>query len=110
MYERSRHLLTCPLAGFTYYDGLDVIGDLQLGAKLQLRAEPDNPYDANAVAVYFSNKKLGFIPRNQNSIISNLLNFGHGDILEARIASRDCTASPEGQFHISIKIKDNREK
>jgi hypothetical protein len=28
MYERSRHLLDCHLAGFTYYDGLDVIESL----------------------------------------------------------------------------------
>jgi len=36
MYERSKHLLDCNIAGFTYYDGLDVISELQLGTKVCL--------------------------------------------------------------------------
>jgi hypothetical protein len=108
MYERSSHLLNCHLAGFTYYDGLDVIEDLKLGTKLRLIAEPENPHDADAVAIYYKDTKLGFIPRTHNSIISNLLYFGHSDILEARIASHKPDVDSENQFRINIKLKDNR--
>jgi hypothetical protein len=108
MYERSRNLLDCHIAGFTYYDGLDVVGNLKLGAQVALKSEPENPYDPDAVAIYFDETKLGYVPRAKNSYISNLLYFGHGDTLEAKINCHNPEANPENQFRVVIKIKDNR--
>jgi hypothetical protein len=108
MYERSRHLLDCHIAGFNYYDGLDVMEKLKLGTPVSLKVEPENPYDPNAVAVYFEQTKLGYVPQAKNSAVSNLLYFGHSDILEAIINQCDPTAHPESQFRIVIKLKDNR--
>ena len=109
MYERSRNLLDCHIAGFTYYDGLDVINELKLGTQVKLKSEPDNPYDHDAVAIYYGDTKLGYVPQAKNSFLSNLLYFGHGDVMEARINSRDLEANPERQFRIVIKIKDKRD-
>jgi hypothetical protein len=109
MYERSRNLLDCHIAGFTYYDGLDVIDELKLGAPVILRSETENPYDHQAVAVYFGETKLGYVPQAKNSYVSNLLYFGHDDIIEAKINSRNLETNPENQFRIVIKIKDNRQ-
>jgi hypothetical protein len=108
MYERSRNLFDCHIAGFTYYDGLEVIEQLTLGAIVTLVSESDNPYDPDAVAVYFGGTKLGYIPRAKNSSASQLLYFGYGDILEARISSRNLEQNPESQFRITIKLRDNR--
>ncbi|MDR0812932.1 MAG: HIRAN domain-containing protein [Oscillospiraceae bacterium] len=108
MYEKSRNLLDCHIAGFTYYDGLDVINQLKLGTFVTLKAESENPHDTDAVAVYFGSTKLGYIPQNKNSYVSDLLYFGYGDILEARINSYNPEANPENQFRIVIKLKDNR--
>ena len=108
MFERSRNILDCHIAGFTYYDGLEVIDQLTLGAMVTLKAEPENPYDPDAVAVYFGETKLGYIPRIKNNALSQLLYFGYGDIIEARISSRNLEAIPEVQFRIVIKLKDNR--
>ena len=108
MYERSRNLLDCHIAGFTYYDGLDVIESLKLGTQVILKSEPENPHDPNAVAIYFENTKLGYIPQYKNSAISTLMYFGHGDILDAKINSRNLEANPENQFRIVVKLKDNR--
>ena len=108
MYERSRNLFDCHVAGFAYYDGLDVIDNLVIGAPVMLRSESDNPYDPDAVAIYFEDKKLGYIPRAKNGCISNLLYFGHSDILDAKINSRNLDNEPERQFRIVIKLKDNR--
>ncbi len=108
MYEKSRNLFDCNIAGFTYYDGLDVIDKLVLGAAVTLVPEPDNPYDPDAVAVYFEKSKLGFIPQTLNGIISSLFYFGHGDIFEAKICSRNLESHMEKQFSIVVKIKDNR--
>jgi hypothetical protein len=110
MYERSRNLLDCHIAGFAYYDGLDAIDCLKLGAVVTLKSEPENPYDHNAVAIYFENTKLGYIPKYKNGDVSNLLYFGHGDILTAMINSVNREAEPERQFRIVIKLKDNRKE
>jgi len=108
MYERSKHLLDCNIAGFTYYDGLDVINELQLGTQVSLKSEPENPYDPKAVSIYYDNTKLGYVPKNKNCFLSDLLYFGHGDIVNARISQHDPEAHTEHQFRVSVKIKDNR--
>ena len=108
MLNRSRNLLECHIAGFTYYDGLDAIRKLKLGAPVTLKADPKNPYDPNAVAIYHKNIMLGYIPRTKNYMISQLLNFGYDDIFEAKINCRHLDEDPENQFRIVIKVKDNR--
>ena len=109
MYERSRNLMECHLSGFTYYDGLDVIENIKVGAFVSLRSEPDNPYDANAVAVFFEDTKLGYVPQAKNDLVSNLLYFGHGSIVEARISCFNPEAHPGSQLRVVVKLKDNRE-
>jgi hypothetical protein len=108
MYERSRNFLDCHIAGFTYYDGIDVIGQLKLGTPVTLKSEPENPHDPYAVAIYFEGTKLGYVPQAKNSVISQLLYFGHDAIVDAKINSYNPEANPENQFRIVIKIKDNR--
>jgi len=108
MYERSRNILDCNIAGFNYYDGLDVLKKLKLGAPVTLKPEHDNPYDPNAVSIYYKNIKLGYVPRAKNTYISDLLYFGYGDIFEARVNARNMDAHPEHQFRIVVKVKDNR--
>jgi hypothetical protein len=107
MYERNRNLLDCHIAGFTYYDGLDVIGQLKLGTEITLKSEPENPHDPNAVAIYFEKTKLGYVPQAKNSSISNLLYFGYGDIVEAKISCHNPEANTENQFRIVVKLKDS---
>jgi hypothetical protein len=108
MYERSRNLLDCHIAGFAYYDGLDVIDKLKLGTAVTLKAEPDNPHDPNAVAIYYGGVKLGYVPQAKNGCIGALLYFGHGDIVEARINCHNPEANAENQFRVAIKLKDSR--
>ena len=108
MYERSRHLMDCHIAGFTYYDGTDVIENLMIGSPVSLVSEPDNPYDPNAVAIYYGTTKLGYVPKYKNDCISDLLYFGHGGIIDAKINSRNLDKDPERQFRIVIKLKDSR--
>jgi hypothetical protein len=101
-------LLDCHIAGFTYHDGLDVIEQLKPGVSIALKSEADNPHDPNAVAVYFEETMLGYIPRVKNYKISQLLYFGYEDIFDAKISCHYPDADPENQFRIVVKIKDNR--
>ena len=107
-YEPSRHVDDFHLAGFAYYDGLEVIEELTLGQKVDLVREIDNPYDEKAVAIFYKGRKLGYIPSSHNSFISTLLFYGHGNIFEAQIQMVNTEVHPERQFRIVVKVKDNR--
>lgn len=65
------------VAGISYYDvTLALFKKLRKNDEIILKAEPENPYDDHAVAVYWGvdpSKKLGYVPRHQNEIIHNLL-------------------------------------
>lgn len=109
-YERSRFVIDFHLAAFAYYDGLMVIDELSLGQVVELKPEPDNPHDPNAVAIYYKEHKIGYVPEAKNDFLSTMLYFGHGDIFEARIQAMNLQQHPERQFRVVIYVKDGREK
>ena len=71
--EKTTALLKCYIAGYAYYQGERVIDQLKPDLKLDLKREPDNPYDNKAIAIYFENHKFGFIPRVNNKVIANIM-------------------------------------
>jgi hypothetical protein len=101
----DRTFLTCHIAGFTYYDGIDVIKDLEIGTHLTLVAEPENRFDPYAVALYCHETKLGFIPAGENKLISQLLQLGHTDLFEVRINRIALDAHPEKQIGVVVRIR-----
>lgn len=107
-YEPSRFVMDFHLAAFAYYDGLTVIDELTLGQKVELVAEPDNPHDPDAVAIYYQGKKIGYVPEAKNALLSTFLYFGHGDIFEARIQAMNLQQHPERQFRVVVYVKDGR--
>ncbi|GHV43118.1 restriction endonuclease [Bacteroidia bacterium] len=107
-YEIDRNFLNCHIAGFQYYDGCQVIDELKVGTPLEIFAETDNPHDSFAVVVYFGEKKLGYIPKDKNELLSKLLQLGHADILNVFINFKNLDLHPEQQFRIAVKIKDGR--
>jgi hypothetical protein len=88
------------IAGFAYYDGVNIFNELEVGDKLLLVAEPDNEFDPFAVAVYYRGCKLGYIPRDKNERVSELLMAGNGDLLIIEITK----ISPETQSNQQISI------
>ena len=68
---RKIYLITVDIAGFYFYDGMEeeVYERLAPGDELELRREPDNPHDTNAIEVYTQDGiKLGYVPRISNPI------------------------------------------
>lgn len=101
-----------------YYDANEVWSDLKVGQELQLRREPDNSYDANAVQVIFTKPDengeleefvLGYIPRDENAELAAFLDLGWGEIFECRISSINEEVHYEQQIHVTIRIKRNPE-
>ena len=108
IYEPSRSLIDFHIAGFGHHDGLTVFDELNIGTKVELRHEPDNPYDPNAVAIYYCDTKIGYVPAGKNSELFTFLYFGHDDLLEAYINMFDGSVHPERQFRVAVKIVDRR--
>jgi hypothetical protein len=68
---RKVYLVTVGIAGFYYYEGMEeaVFNALAVGDELELRREPENPHDPNAIEVYTQNGyKLGYVPMIENPI------------------------------------------
>jgi hypothetical protein len=102
----DRHFSNFSLAGFTYYDGIEVFQELKVGTLLTMKAEPENKYDPNAVAIYYGDKKLGFIPKEENKLIFQFLTLGHTDLFETRINRISPESHPEKQVGVLVRINE----
>ena len=76
----SEEILTleCVVAGTTFIKNLhEIETKLEQGQYLDLKREPDNKYDAFAVAIYNSQgEKLGYVPRDKNQMLARLMDVG----------------------------------
>ena len=100
----DRHFANFYLAGFSYYDGIDVLEQLNIGVPLTLKAEPENPFDHNAVAIFFQGTHLGYVPKDENGLLSKFLRLGHTDLFEAKICQVSRDAFPEKQIRVMVRI------
>ena len=108
MHELSRTLFDCHLAGFAYWDGVEAFDELKVGTPLTLVVEPDNSFDPHAVAVYYKDHKIGYIPSTRSSWLAPYLQYGHTDLFEVFVNRISVEKSPEGQIGIVVKIQDAR--
>ena len=103
---KNVHLANFHIAGFGYWDGCEAFEDLKIGTKLDLVREADNSFDPYAVAIYYEDFKLGFIPRGSNHDISKYLDMGLEDIFEVRITRVTPDVHPEQQVEVIVYIKN----
>lgn len=105
MEKQSTYFFHCYIAGLQYYEVLEVWKQLEIGQTLDLIPEPDNRYDKHAVVVAFEGKKLGYLPRSQNRVISKILQAGH-DAYEARIQSLYTQNPMYERIEICLYVKE----
>ena len=103
--EKRKHYLYCNIAGFMYWDGCEALGELKVGKRLTLVREHENKYDPEAVAIYYGDMKLGFVPRGDNEDLSHFLDMGHSDLFEVRVARLCADAHPDKQVFVNIFIR-----
>ena len=89
-----------PLAGFQYHQGEIAWSHLRPSQPLRLVREPDNRHDPRAVAVYWRETKLGYVPRTENTAVAQLLD--HGQTLEARIATLKQDPNPWRRLRFAV--------
>ena len=95
------------IAGFTFYEGVLAFKHLEIGTGLTMKPEPGNRYDENAVAIYYNEHKLGYVPRSQNKAIATILGAGQ-NIFEMRVQQLIPDASPEQQVQVVVFVTTNK--
>ena len=100
------HLVNFHIAGFGYWEGCEAFEHLKVGTKLDLVREETNQLDPYAVALYYGEYKLGFIPRGQNHDISKYLDMGLDDIYDVRITRVTPDVHPEDQVEVIVYVKN----
>lgn len=108
MYEPSRQLMSFNIAGFQFWDGALVLGELRAGTPLELVPEPDNPHDPEAVALRYHGTKLGYVPSDENAVLSVMCFYGHAAAFEVRVLQVDPEAAPWKQVRVGVFVKDAR--
>lgn len=104
MNTTKEHLANFIIAGLTYYDAVDCFKELEVGTELRLELEENNKYDARAVAIYYKECKLGFVPRAENRIFYKLLKVGLDKAISVKIQRLSPDANPENQIHVLARL------
>lgn len=101
--DREILIQESPVAGFQYHDGEKVWPRLSTGDSLRLLREQDNPYDRRAVAVYWGESKLGYVPRAANAAVSQMMD--RGERLAARVERLRESRNPWKRVELSIAAR-----
>lgn len=100
--NREILLQISPVAGFQFYDGNRLWTAIRPNDLLDLVAEPDNPYDKQAVKVMWNGNQLGYVPRSENTAVSQML--GRGQSLTARISALRQSSEPWDRILMKIYL------
>lgn len=68
--------LVIEIAGFRY-QGSASVSDLEIDAEVRLVPEPENTFDADAIAILYRDKRIGYVPRGLASTFRGWLNNGY---------------------------------
>jgi hypothetical protein len=102
------YLLQCFVRGFQYYVGPKIINQINQNGLVELVREPNNIYDNNAIALHFNKQKIGFVPREDNSVLSVLMD---SELLklQAEITHIEPKAATWENIHIAIYVLKEQE-
>lgn len=102
--DRSVLIQESPIAGFQFHRGDAIWPSLIVGQELKLVRESSNTHDPDAVAIYFQEEQLGYVPRGDNRAIAQMLD--RGENLEARISKLLVEGDPWERVRITISLEN----
>lgn len=103
--SKKLHFAHFDIAGFSYWEGCMIMGQLNIGDEVKLVREEDNKFDPYAVAIMYDGYKLGYIPRTANEQFCALMDQGHSNIFEARIQRITPDSHMEHQVGVIVYLK-----
>ena len=93
------------IAGVSFEGRQDIIAGLRADAALELRREPDNPHDPNAIAVHYGNLQLGFFNKKLAAHFAPLIDARRALPRPRRVADRrPAAASGASAKHRGVNI------
>jgi len=98
---RKVYLLHFFVRGFQFYDGPEIINSINANGLVDLVREPDNEHDSCAIAIYFEGVKIGYVPAEDNEVLSRILDAGLLD-LQAEITRIEPLAETWEQISVAI--------
>lgn len=102
--KNKTEFLNCHVAGFSHTEGYMLLDHLKPGDHLAMIREDENKHDHEAVALFYGDTHLGYIPRSDNSQLAMFMDFGHADMFECVVTSVDKTVHPEHQVQIRVNL------
>ena len=103
------YLLQFFVRGFQYYEGPDIISQINREGLVDLVREPENPFDENAIAIVFEGYKIGYVPRETNLVLSHILDADLLD-LQAEITFVEPDAATWEQISVAIYALKEKNK
>ena len=103
--QRTTLLQESPVAGFQHHRGAAIWPFLREGERLNLVRESVNQHDPNAIAVYFRNDKLGYVPRHENATLAQMLD--RGERLDAQIIRLLEEENPWRRVRIQVSLRSS---
>jgi len=95
------YLLQFFVRGFQFYKGPKIINQINENDLVDLVREPNNEYDEYAIAIHYKNTKIGYVPREDNVVLSNLLDAKLLD-LQAEITHVEPKTEKWENIHVAI--------
>jgi hypothetical protein len=76
VFKKEIMVLECMVAGTSFRKLEKVEAELISKVQLEMKREGKNEFDAFAIALYFRDVKVGYIPKDKNEVISRLMDAG----------------------------------
>jgi hypothetical protein len=65
-HEKDQYIRKRMIIAGSYFCDKAVLDTLEVGSHIDLEAEPDNPYDKDAVKLLFNGEKIGYIAKKDH--------------------------------------------
>ncbi len=76
VFRRDMLALSCMVAGTSFQSLREIEKEIIHIAVFDLTREPTNKFDKRAIAIYYNKNKIGYIPKEKNEVIANLMDAG----------------------------------
>jgi hypothetical protein len=95
------------ISGYQYHKGLQMEHLFGPDTTFSLKHEPENPFDDDAVALYYGSSRIGFIPPDDNVEIARRIQ--RGKSLKARIARFEPKSDPWERVYVEVVQEDENQ-
>lgn len=96
-------VLECTVAGTSFRKLDNIEAELLSTVQLDMKREPGNKFDGSAIALYFKEIKVGYLPRDKNEVISRLMDVGK--VFYATIEAKE-TKGTWLKLDVKVYMKD----